>query len=83
VFYGCWSVMIFNGFATSVGFRIPTGWDLFAAWLSKMMPIVDRYEPLVMMMMMMMMMIMMMMMMMTMMLSSTKMMPIVDRYESM
>jgi hypothetical protein len=41
IFYGCWSIMIFNGFATSVGMKIPTMWDVIAAWLAKSQPIID------------------------------------------
>lgn len=37
----CWSVIIFAGFATSVGFRLPAVVDLVGAWLSKLMPAVD------------------------------------------
>lgn len=41
VFYGCWSVIIIVGIATSFGAAVPPMVDMFGAWLSKLMPIVD------------------------------------------
>jgi len=41
VFYGCWSVIIMVGLATSVGGHVPPVIDMFGAWLSKLMPVVD------------------------------------------
>ena len=40
-FYICWSVMLTNGFITSVGFQIHPGYDILAAWLAKLLPIAD------------------------------------------
>ena len=41
VFYGCWSIIIIVGFGTSVGLEFSPVVDVFGAWLSKFMPIID------------------------------------------
>jgi len=41
VFYGCWSIIIIVGFGTVVGIEYSPIVDVFGAWLSKLMPIID------------------------------------------